>query len=226
LPLSAKDRENILELLIEEKKLVYQEKLQIIKTIKGIISLLVPFLTLLVAIAEKEQAHALYIVVPFATTSIAFYLLSNLHTLNLISEYLDRLDKYTLNKLNYSLPLFQIVVGEMLAESGPYLFKKKGQLNPYMLFSIVLVLLTTCICAWSIIQGNYFIVYEIKYYYWNYVFNLSSILSIIYAVYSFIRYGLKFKSLRDKLFDEKMLEYDSQQINNQPQRHWNKKKVT
>jgi hypothetical protein len=195
---------SIVQLLVEEKKLVYQEKLQAIKTTKGILGLFIPFLTSIFAIAVHKEAHALFLLVPFVTSSIALYLLSNLHTQNIILEYLDRLDRRINYELNQELPFYQYIIDEILPKSGPYIAIKFKQFNHYFLFGILLTLISGCICVWSIIQGNTYLVLEIKFYSWNYIFVILSILTILLTLYTFIRYGISYGTLRNEMFDEKM----------------------
>jgi hypothetical protein len=197
-------RVQLIQLLTEEKKLVYQEKLQVLRVTKGVLATLLPFLTLLVAIAEREQAHLLYLLVPFATSSIALFLLGNLHTQNVLFEYLKRLDERIIAEARQPLPLYQLAVAQMVRDAGPYLSRKTKIPNPYATLGIMVLIIGVAICVWSIYQGNNYIIYEVRMYYWNYVFNTSASIAIVYTIYSFLQYGSSYASLRVGFLDEAM----------------------
>jgi len=191
-------------LLLEEKKLLFQEKLQIIKTTKSIYGLLLPFLTLLVAVAEKQEARALWLIIPFATASIALFLLSNLHTQNLIYEYLYRLDYRIIAESTLDLPFYQRVVGEMFLEASAFISSKKEMLNPYVAYGIMVAIISLGISGWSIYQGDQYLVEKLGSHCTNYIFHISAALAMLYTLYAFLRYGRVYVSMRIREFDARM----------------------
>ena len=196
------DPAHIVSVLTDEKKLVYQEKLELIKTTKGILGILVPFLLLLIALVENEHARVVYLLIPFMASAIALFLLSNLHTLNLVTEYIARLDQRILRELGYPLPLYQLVLGKIVLDAGVYLTPKKQQLNPYIAFGTLVGAITVGICAWSIIQGHNYIASNARLGFLQYSFDTLAAISIIYTVFSFIRYGQIYDKLRIQMFDD------------------------
>lgn len=116
--MSAIRRENAVQLLLEDKKNVFQEKLALIKINKSVYTLILPFLAVLLSISK--DAPKFYVMIPFVINAVAAFLYFNTHTLNNIYEYLCRLDYY-LNLITKSkLPYYQVTVGPMMETSEGY----------------------------------------------------------------------------------------------------------
>lgn len=188
----------MIDILVEEKKLVYQEKLALIKVSKSVITLVIPFLAFLINVAQN--AEALYLIIPFVICAIATFLYSNEHTQNLVYEYLNRLDHYMAKLQKVQLPFYQNIVGEIMADSEGY---KWYFPNPYVFFSIALSLVIIPIYVFSTIQGHQYL-YNHHFYWWDVAYSiLSYTLLLLIILYGFY-FGTKFKSIREKVFNRKM----------------------
>jgi len=195
---SMDENASLLNVLLEEKKLVYQEKLQLIKTSKSVMTLLIPFLAFLLDVAQK--ANSLYIMIPFVICAVGTFLMSNEHTQNLVYEYLDRLDIIQNKQLQKPLPLFQNTVGEMMANSEGFSWKL---VNPYVLFGISMGILVFPIYIYCTIQADAFLL-KLHFYWWNIVYDIISYgLLLILMVYG-ILYGTGFKEIREIIFNKQM----------------------
>jgi hypothetical protein len=192
----------IVQLLTDEKKLVYEEKLGLIKTTKGILGLIVPILIFLVAIIEKENTRIAYLVVPFLSSATVLFLLSNLHTLNLVTEYLDRLDLRIQEEFKTPLPLFQRYFGKIILDSGAYLTPDRKRVGPYTAFGLNVALITVAIAVWGIVQGHQYLKARLDVPFYWFAFDTFAAISLIYTIYSAIQYGFTYDKLRKRLFDE------------------------
>jgi hypothetical protein len=147
-----------IELLLEEKKLFHQEKLQLNKTIKQSIALLGSVITLLIAGTSQSKADAIYVLLPILINIFLYFLLTNINMFNIICEYLRRLDLQISEEYNDVL-LFEGSVGSRIATLGFNMTKGKNYriINPYYFYVFFAFILTALAYFYSVSKGCVFL---------------------------------------------------------------------
>lgn len=146
-----------LEVLLGEKKLVFQEKLQLINTNKNTLGLFATVLLGLFAGAYRFELDVAFVAFPFVINVFAYYLLSNLNMFNLLCEYLRVLD-LEIQKRAECPPLYQASIGVTMATWGFNLSRGRGYLtpSPYYLFGISSTVCVLVLYALGVYRGaNY-----------------------------------------------------------------------
>lgn len=191
----------IISILREEKKSLFDHKLQLIRTTNSLLLLLFPFLILSFEIAKN--AEAIYLLLPFVICSIAFFLIACENSLSIIIEYISRIDKYICNHLDNDLPLFQKNIGDSLSDWKLKLVNNSKYFTPnaYYLLGITLLFIIIPMYVYSIIKGNNYLLQN-KYYWWNVVFISLSLVFLIVLIYTGIIYGKKYKEIRMEALNE------------------------
>ncbi|MHB8579660.1 MAG: hypothetical protein ACYDA4_07340 [Ignavibacteriaceae bacterium] len=199
----------IVSILREEKKLVFTEKLQLIKTTKSAILLLFPFLILSLQIAPK--APALYLLLPFVISCLAFTLIAGQSSMNIMIEYIARIDQLICDYVKTDLPLMQKNVGQNLANWKFRLSKKSKHYTPnlYYFVGISMLFVVLPIYGYSIIKGNQYLLKN-KFYWWNCVYDFLSGAFLIVVIWVFALYGKYFNEIRITALDEMLGKFVNQ----------------
>ena len=181
--------EKKLDILLREKEMVFKEKLQLIQTTKQTISFLGIVTGLLLGSAYRYEIKETFILIPFVINAFCYYLLTNLNTLLLVSQFINHLDNKILYEIECKLPLYQTRVGSRMTEWGLNITKDKGYItpNPYYLFGGFVAIIAL---------GFYFVsVYEGWKYLWMYcpywiawTFISTAIGSLFLLIFVSIRY--------------------------------------
>jgi len=202
----------LVEILIEEKKLLFNEKLQLIRTIKQTITFLGIILSLLFGVAIRFKIGVAYLTIPFVIASVAYYLLTNIHMFNLVIEYIDRIEKAISFAAGAKIPFYETTVAPIMASWGFNITKGFGYFtpNPYILFGFHITMLGIGVYGFSVFEGFRFLFDHIAGtagIVISYLFLAIGI--IIFGVLSFTarQYLIYFKSFTKKILDEAFQEF-------------------
>jgi hypothetical protein len=195
-----------LEILREEKRLLIQGQLQLIQTSKQTIAFLLPLLGFAIDLANKNPVT--YLLIPFVILAFISFIMANQNTFNINCGYMDRIDNYIVKKSQLDFPLFQMSIGNAMAEWKFNISSGFGYFIPhaYYILGFASAIVVLSIYLYSVVQGN---AYLYRYHcYWYYVgYNVICGIGFAVILYSGIKYARKFKDFREKTIEKKFIEF-------------------
>ena len=185
----------VLDILNEEKKLLIQGQLQLIQTSKQTIAFIIPLLGLALDVASRFPA--IYLLIPFLICAFVFFFLSNQNTFNINCEYSDRLDREIVKRAHMDFPLFQMSVGNTMADWKFNMSSGFGYFipQPYYLLGIAVAVVILPVYIFSIVRGDSFLC-ENHFYWFNVGFDIFSVIGLTTILYTGIVYPKKFLDFR------------------------------
>lgn len=196
------------KILLREKELVFQEKLQLLRTTKQTMSFLGVVTSVLLGSGYQYDIGQAFVILPFVINALCYYLLVNLNAINVVCGYIRRIDEHLCQELGF-IPFYEAMVGPQIRGWGFNITRHKGYFtpNPYVLFGVFLALLGAAAYAASMYEGWVYLS-EV----WPpwavstfYVVTAASLLVLISVGVHYGRYGAKIA--------DNFLKYDMRRLN-------------
>jgi len=193
----SEDDKVILEVLKEEKRLLIQGQLQLIQTSKQTIAFIIPLLGLALDMANRIPAT--YLLIPFLICAFVFFFLSNQNTFNINCGYLYQLDCEIVKRVKADFPLFQMSIGEAMADWKFNMSSNFGYFipQPYYLLGIAVALVVFPVYIFCIVKGHQFL-YENHYYWFDVAYDIIAAFGLVSFVYIGVIFPKKFKDFRQR----------------------------
>lgn len=180
--------------LFEEKKLMNNVVLDITRTLKQTLGILIPLIGL--ALSQSRNAPEVFVIVPFLIIAFLHFLLATLNSHNIIYAYLESLEETIASKTNSDFPFFQMSVGKWITNWGFNITKGNGfTFNPHYSMGIAFAVVIFSAYVYCVYNGYHYcesLGYRLSA---NFFVFLSSLM-MLFLLVSGASYALRFRKVK------------------------------
>ena len=181
--------------LFEEKKLMNNVVLDITRTLKQTLGILIPLIAL--ALSQSRNAPEVFIILPFIIIAFVHFLLATLNSHNIIYAYLESLEETIASKTFSEFPFFQMSVGKWITNWGINITSGKGFTpNPHYSMGIAFAVVILSAYVYCVYNGFHYLE-SLGYRFSAKFFVFLSSLMMLFLLVSGVSYALRFRKVKE-----------------------------